>query len=133
VKMSEKINRELWDKCEKIFKDLRLMPPSVNEKEVFVFGYELAQKEATFQYQAIRDFEINGLKDKIKELEEQLREVINEFKSCYKALEFFEKHADCRTNKVYHCNCSFCKDREHHVLKINARAYLEKWKEKERE
>lgn len=70
----------------------------------------------------------SGYKLAKKELEEQLKETISEFKNCYKALEFFEKHADCRTNNVYHCNCNFCKDREHSMLKRNAKAYLEKWK-----
>lgn len=70
----------------------------------FFYGYTIAQKE----------------------LEEQLKETISEFKNCYKALEFFEKHADCRTNNVYHCNCNFCKDREHMELKRDAREFLKK-------
>ena len=89
-------------------------------RTAFKAGYELAQKDL----QQKLDTYIQLAETKGKELEEAK----NEFKKCYKALEFFQQHADCRTNNTYHCNCNFCKDREHMELKRSARAYLEKWK-----
>lgn len=86
----------------------------------FFYGYTIAQKDL----QQKLDTYIQLAHTKSAELDE----AIGEFKKCYKALEFFHQHADCRTNKTYYCSCNFCKDREHNVLRINARAYLEKWK-----
>ncbi len=56
----------------------------------FMQGYELAQKEAVFQYQAIRDFEINGLKDK----NTSNGYIANIFKPLFKNC-IFSAHAIC--------------------------------------